>query len=50
MNKNIYEVTTDEKGIAKFPLANLGKGTYVITFIFNETGYNPIKASKRYFF
>lgn len=49
VNKNIYEVTTDEKGIAKFPLANLGKGTYVITFIFNETGYNPIKASKKIF-
>ncbi|WP_407412698.1 hypothetical protein [Methanobrevibacter sp.] len=47
INKTTSEVSTDENGTAKFSLNNMTKGTYTIKYIFNETGYNPIKGSKK---
>lgn len=45
VNSNTSEILTDENGTAKF-LLNFSKGSYVINFKFNETGYNPIEGSK----
>ena len=45
LNNNTSETFTDENGTARF-LLNLTKGSYIINFMFNETGYNPIQGSK----
>ncbi len=46
VNGAISKVKTDDDGVAKF-LLKFKKGTYAINFKFNETGYNPIKGSKK---
>ena len=45
LNNNVSEIITDENGTARF-LLNLTKGSHIIKFMFNETGYNPIQDSK----
>lgn len=52
-NKTVYftingitlPVITDNNGVAKF-IIDVKKGTYTISYKFNETGYTPISASK----
>lgn len=39
-------VITDNDGLAKFTI-NVKKGSYTISYSFNETGYTPISASKK---
>lgn len=46
VNKDTSQVFTDENGVAKFVL-DLKKGTYTINYNFNESGYTPIKGSKK---
>ena len=46
INGNTSEVQTDSDGVAKF-LINIKKGTYIISYRFNETGYSPIKNNKK---
>lgn len=43
---NISEVLTDDNGVAKF-LLNFNKGYHTVSYNFNDTGYNPIKGSKK---
>lgn len=48
VNNNASEIITDENGTARFVL-NFTKGKYLINYMFNESGYNPISASKSIF-
>lgn len=46
INGNTSEVITNNDGVAKFVI-NVKKGTYTISYKFNETGYTPISGSKK---
>lgn len=46
VNSNTSEIITNENGTAKF-LLDINKGSYTVKYNFNESGYNPISASKK---
>ena len=46
VNSKTSKIITNENGTAKFTL-KINKGSYIINYTFNESGYNPLAASKK---